>query len=451
MNTKIARLSGWGRYPIGVAALTRPELYREFVPSPQPEIVRGQGRSYGDATLNRDGRVTLSERINRFLDFNPDTGLLRAEAGLTLAEVLKVIVPHGWFLPVTPGTQFASLGGCIAADVHGKNHLAEGSFSQHVEELELILASGERARCGHGRNEELFWATTGGMGLTGLIGEVTLRLQRIESACLVVDHRAAMNLDAIFAGLEDDRHDAPHRVAWLDGMATAARLGRGVVMTAYHARPGELPPSVRDRPYAIPARRAHRLPVDLPSWFLNRRTIGAFNYLYYRRQGRPRGPVVMPYEQFFYPLDAMTDWNRLYGKRGFLQYQCVIPERHAYEGIRALLETIAASQRASFLAVLKRLGDENRGGLTFALRGYTLALDFPLHDDGVFSLLDTLDETVLRFGGRVYLAKDARMRPSVFRAMYPHYREWLAVKRRVDPDMHFVSDLARRLHIGSDA
>jgi decaprenylphospho-beta-D-ribofuranose 2-oxidase len=445
MATLTAPLSGWGRYPVQTCELERPERYADLRPSAGSVIARGQGRSYGDAALNQDGRVVLTERLNRLLELDGENGILRAEAGATLAEILEVIVPRGWFLPVTPGTKFVSLGGCVAADVHGKNHHRDGSFGAHVLALEMILADGSRTTCSPFDKTELFWATVGGMGLTGIIGEVTLKLVPVENGGMLVKHHGADSFRQLFDLMQDAAIDDHYTVAWLDTMAGGAQLGRGVVMCGHHAAAGELP-----RNFSAQPSRGGSIPFDFPAWVLNPASISAFNALYYRREGGKREPFVCGYDPYFYPLDSIGRWNRMYGKRGFVQYQCVIPEGAAFEGVRALLQELSASRRPSFLAVLKRLGAQGRGMLSFPLAGYTLALDLPLRDDGLFALLSRLDEIVLRYGGRVYLAKDARLSAESFRAMYPRHAEWLKVKQTVDPENRFSSTLSRRLGMGSE-
>ena len=447
-GTMIKPLAGWGRYPVQSCELIRPERYAELAPSAERVIVRGQGRSYGDASLNADGRVILSERINRVLQFDTGSGLLHAEAGVTLQDVLDIAVPRGWFLPVTPGTKYASLGGCVAADVHGKNHHGSGAFGAHVREIEMILADGTRTRASAEQNPDLFWATVGGMGLTGIIGEVTLQLIPLESAQVLVQHRAAPDLEAGFKLLTGDEFDDVYTVAWIDCLARGAALGRSIVMRGHHATLAELPAGERGQPFARAVRRQRRVPVDLPSWALNPLSVGAFNHFYYWSQGAKQAPFLADYDPYFYPLDAAADWNRLYGKQGFVQYQCVLPMAGALDGMREILELLTASRRASFLAVLKRFGAVGKGMLSFPLPGFTLALDLPVRDAGLFELLDRLDEVVVRNGGRVYLAKDSRLAANTFRAMYPRYDEWLAVKRAVDPGNRFSSSLARRLGLG---
>jgi len=357
-------------------------------------------------------------------------------------------VPQGWFLPVTPGTKFVSLGGCVAADVHGKNHHHDGAFGDHVLALEVILADGSRNFCTTTENAELFWATVGGMGLTGIIGEVTLRLIPISSAQMLVQHHRAANLEQLFQLLQNPAIDDRYSVAWIDSMATGKNIGRGIAMYGHHAAAEEAPANFAKSAQAKPGRD---IPFDLPAWALNPLTIGAFNALYYRREGSKHQPFVSGYDAYFYPLDAIGHWNRLYGKRGFVQYQCVIPDATAFDGMQALLQELSASRRPSFLAVLKRLGAQGRGLLSFPMAGYTLALDLPIRDEGLFALLDKLDKIVLQHGGRVYLAKDARLAPASFRAMYPRYEEWLRIKHALDPHNIFSSSLSRRLQIGGNA
>jgi decaprenylphospho-beta-D-ribofuranose 2-oxidase len=446
MATLVTPLSGWGRYPVQTCELERPERYADLRSDAALLIARGQGRSYGDAALNEHGRVMLTERVNRLLDFDVENGILRAEAGVTLAEILDVIVPKGWFLPVTPGTKFVSLGGCVAADVHGKNHHHEGSFGDHVLAIELILADSSHVACSPAKEPELFWATVGGMGLTGIIGEVTLKLIPIFSAYMMVRHHAAGDLEQLFLHLQNPAVDDRYTVAWIDSLATGKNLGRGIAMCGHHAAVQELPADFGNVLASKPE-RSRSVPFDFPAWALNPMSIGAFNAIYYRREGSKHQPFLTSYDPYFYPLDAIGHWNRLYGKRGFVQYQCVIPERSAFDGIQALLQELSGSRRPSFLAVLKRLGAQGRGLLSFPMAGYTLALDLPIRDDGLFVLLNKLDEIVLQHGGRVYLAKDARLSAVSFRAMYPRYGEWLKIKNAIDPGNRFSSSLARRLQI----
>lgn len=440
-------ISGWNKYPITSSYLMRPERYRELRNCEvSPLIARGLGRSYGDASLNTNHPVMLMERLNRFLSFDEEKGILRAEAGVSLEEILQVFVPRGWFLPVTPGTKFATLGGCVATDVHGKNHHVDGAFAKYVKSLEIILADGSVRKCSPKQDPDLFWATVGGMGLTGIISEVSLQLLPIESAYMIVKHHAAENFEQVWAILSNNEIDDKYSVAWIDCLSTGKDFGRSIVMNGHHAVLTELPLKIKD-PLYIKPRKNFSLPFNCPSWLLNPWTIQAFNTLYFRTQAAKKDPFVVDYDSYFYPLDSIANWNRLYGKKGFLQYQFVVPTNTAREALKTILEELTKSQRVSFLAVLKRFGRENEGFLSFPREGYTLALDIPIKDDSLFSFLDHLDRLVLQYGGRIYLAKDARMKPDTFRAMYPRLGQWQRIKTTVDPQHRFSSDLSRRLEM----
>lgn len=444
MPTLTRLLSGWGRYPQYSCELERPERYADLRPTTDTLIARGQGRSYGDASLNESGRVILTERIDRMLSLDVEQGILKAEAGVTLADILPVIVKQGWFLPVTPGTKFVSLGGCVASDVHGKNHHHDGGFADHVVSIELIMADGTQKTCSATENTDIFWATVGGMGLTGIISEVTLKLMPIQTSKMIVTHHAANNLKHLFQLLQDPALDDRYSVAWIDCLASGNELGRGIAMFGHHATTAEY---TKPNPLASKPRRMRSLPFDFPSWVLNPLSINAFNKLYYYWESRKKAPFLTDYDSYFYPLDAIGNWNRMYGKRGFLQYQCVIPEATALDGIYALLKEVSGSRRSSFLAVLKRFGAEGKAHLSFPFPGFTLALDLPIRDKGLFSLLDKLDHIVLQHGGRVYLAKDARLSSVSFKTMYPRFEEWLKIKQTIDPTNRFRSSMSRRLNI----
>lgn len=435
------RLSGWGRYPTAECLLARPERLRDAVPGDDPCIPRGRGRAYGDAALNAGHTVLLTERLNRFLAFDDRRGLLTVEAGASVGEVLAVTVPRGWFLPVTPGTRHASVGGCVAADVHGKNHHHTGAFSSSVQEVALVTADGRTVRCGPEAEPDLFWATVGGMGLTGILTEVTLRLMPVGSAHLRVTHHPAPNLDAVLDLLEGDPGAAPYSVAWIDCLARGSAHGRGIVMAGRHAEPDEVPGS---DPFRVPRRAVYRMPVDLPSGVLGRRTVGLFNALYHRRNVRSE-PFTVDYLRYFYPLDGLDDWNRLYGRPGFIQYQFVVPEEGGRKALKRALVTLDAAGVPAFLAVLKKLGPEGSGLLSFPMPGYTLALDLPLAAPETLACAARLDALVAELGGRVYLAKDACLGPGSLAAMYPRLPAWRAVKDKVDPEGRFRSDLAARL------
>lgn len=437
-------LTGWGLYPSGNATVTRPEKRAALTPPTQPQIARGLGRSYGDAAMLTDGHVVLMQRLNRFLEFDEAQGLLRVEAGVSLREILEVMIPRGWFLKVTPGTTFATVGGCIAADVHGKNHHRDGSFCMHVLELELMLADGSRLRCSPYLNPDFFWATAGGMGLTGVITEAVLQLQRIETTKLVVNHIAAANIAEAMDILSDPKQDAPYSVAWIDCLASGNKLGRSIVMNGRHATVDDLPVKERQNPLSVVPRKERSLPFHLPGFALNSWTVKAFNALYYKYQASSQQPFLTGYQEYFYPLDAIHHWNRLYGKKGFIQYQFVVPAATAKAALPLLLQELVKSQKSSFLAVLKRFGKQNPGFLSFPQEGFTLAVDIPVKQS-LFPFLNQLDEWLLTFKGRVYLAKDARLNPQSFQAMYPRWKEWQAIKQQLDPHNLYVSDLSKRL------
>ena len=450
LRSRKARIGGWGQWPVQNCYLLRPEKYRHLSPGCAGQgklIARGLGRSYGDAALNEMGQVLLTERVNRFLEFDRGQGIIRAESGVKLADLLRVTLPAGWFPAVVPGTRQVSLGGCVAADVHGKNHHRDGSFGDHLLGLELFTAT-DRVSCSPDSEPDLFRATVGGMGLTGVIGEVTLRLRPVGSGFLLARHQAAPDLDTLIRYLAEPAHDDQYTVAWLDCLARGAEMGRGIVISGHHAEPDELPSALRASPFSLPAALELSLPVNLPGWFLNPLAGRAFNEVYFRRQAARRGSFVIDCGRFFFPLDALDHWYRLYGRQGFLQYQCVLAGTQAPAGVRRVLERLQRAGCYSLLAVLKRLGPGNRNFLSFPREGYTLALDIPRRALPDLSLLDDLDRITLEHEGRVYLAKDACLDPRTFRSMYPDYGRWLQVKRAVDPGNLFSSSLARRLDIG---
>lgn len=437
INTVKQSLSGWGRYPQVAAQVARPDRYVELVGlAQQAAIARGHGRAYGDAAISASGTTVLMTRLNRFLAFDAESGLLTAEAGVSLDEILQVVMAQGWFLPVTPGTRYVTLGGAVAADVHGKNHHHVGSFSAFVREIELFTPQGV-LRCSADLYPSVFWATVGGMGMTGIIGEVTLQLKRIPSAEMQVQHRPAANLAEAFALMESAELDDEYTVAWIDCLASGKNLGRSVFMRGHHAE-GALSSG--------PKAAKLKMPFDLPGFALNRYTVRAFNAGYYRWEGRKQQAFRCDLAPFFYPLDGIQQWNRLYGKKGFVQYQFVLPPETADKGLEAVLTRLSLSGNASFLAVLKRFGAAGSGLLSFPMPGYTLALDLPLRHD-TLALLDTLDAVVLDHGGRVYLAKDARLAASSLPRMYPQLDAWRELRSQLDPEGLFVSALGRRLEM----
>lgn len=442
-------LSGWGRYPVQSCHIFRPEKRSELAATLasglQPSYIsRGLGRSYGDAALNDHAGVIWHVLLNRFLSFDSSSGVLECEGGVSLAEIIQYFLPRGWFLPVTPGTKFVTVGGAIAADIHGKNHHKEGSFSSFVRNFRLLIPGGEVLLCSPTVNAPVFWATVGGMGLTGIILSARLQLRRVECAYVLVDFQKARNLEEALATMEESDERYQYSVAWIDGLATGKALGRGVLMRGDHAVAADLPARVRN-PLAALVGFQWNLLFDFPSGTLNRLTVKGFNTAYYALH-RNLTRELVSFEKFFYPLDAILQWNRMYGRHGFVQYQIALPQASGREGLRAILDRLARSGRASFLAVLKRFGDAGPGLLSFPLRGYTLALDIPVAR-GLIPFLHELDRMTLDHGGRIYLAKDAVLRAEDFAAMYPRLEPFRVIQRKLDPQGLLSSSLARRLAI----
>ncbi len=433
--------TGWGRVARAEMLAARPERVSELpallaAAGPEGIIVHGGGRSYGDSALNSGGRAILTRRLDRLLSFDPATGVLVAEAGVTFEDLRRLFLPKGFLAPVTPGTAFATLGGALANDVHGKNQDQAGNFGSHVLWIDLMLPSGKVRRLP--QEEWLFRATAGGLGLTGVILTLALRMMPVPSRFVTLRERRVGDLDEFLEVLETERRDALYSVGWIDALARGAALGRGIVEAADPAPPEP------DDAHADPRRR--RLPFDLPAALLNPRSIQAFNELYWRRVpagGRRRR---VPYDRFLYPLDAIEDWNRLYGRRGFHQFQALLPQAGSRRAVRDLLETCAESRAGSFLAVLKTMGREGAGLLSFGGRGHTLALDFPA-GPGIDDLLRRMERLVLDHGGRIYLAKDSRLSAEGFAAMYPRLPEFREILAEIDPAGRMSSDLARRLAI----
>ena len=412
-------------------------------------IPRGLGRSYGDAALNHNAGVIWPIRLNRFLAFDGEAGVLECEAGVSLAEIIQYFLPRGWFLPVTPGTKFVTVGGAIAADVHGKNHHKDGAFSNFVLDLRLLTPTGEVLLCSPTSDAEVFWATVGGMGLTGIILRARLRLRRVDSAYVFVDFQKAANLAEVLAAMDASDDNYQYSVAWIDALAAGNALGRSILMRGNHAPAAELPARLRAKQAksgpAIPTTPKWDLLADFPSGTLNGLSVSAFNAVYYALHHTSHKQVVN-FEKFFYPLDAVNHWNRMYGKRGFLQYQIALLPASGRAGLRAILEQLSRSGRASFLAVLKRFGAAGHGFLSFPFPGYTLALDIPMSRDLV-PFVHNLDRITLEHGGRIYLAKDAVARSGDFATMYPKLEAFRSIQSKLDPRRQLSSSQARRLRI----
>ena len=446
MTSFVSReLEGWGRFPKQTCRVARPEKRRSAISLSQSNdvptiIARGLGRAYGDAALNENSGVLLNEKLGRFLNFDEQSGILHAEAGASFADILQTFVPHGWFLPVVPGTKFVTLGGAIACDVHGKNHHRDGSLSNFIEEIELLTADGQTRILTRETPDE-FWATLGGMGLTGVILSAKVRLVRIESTQIATTYTRTQSLDETLAAFGGDER-FQYSVAWIDCLASGANLGRAVLIRGNHAQASEVK---ADNPLEFSAPRGKSVPLDFPDFALNPFSVKAFNALYYA--AHPDAQKMVGFEQFFWPLDAISGWNKIYGARGFIQYQCLLPFETSQRGLVKLLETISRSGQASFLAVLKTFGPSTPAPLGFPLPGHTLALDIPATEN-ITQFAHALDAIVLEYGGRVYLAKDATLTPESFRQMYPRYAEFERIKAALDPHSRFHSSLSKRLQIG---
>ena len=382
--------------------------------------------------------------LKHLLQFDQQQGLLRVQAGATIEDIIRFSVPRGFFPPVTPGTKFPTLGGCIAADVHGKNHHTDGSIATFVVELEMVLADGAQVRCSRDLHPDLFWATLGGMGLTGFIYAATLRLKKISSAFIRQRTIKTANFAETCRLFATTQHQYTYSVAWIDSLKKGRQLGRGLLMLGEHAPAGD---EHNNNPYPLHTASSLDVPFIFPDLALNTWSMGAFNTLFYHRQLRHSADSTIHYNPFFYPLDAIQRWNRIYGRKGFLQYQIVVPFADGKEIMADVLARIAHRGIASLLTVLKTLGPANEGLLSFPMDGYTLTLDIPLRDDGIVPFLRELNKTIVDAKGRVYLAKDAILEKEDFAAMYPKLEQFKRIKRLYDPEHRFRSRQSDRLGI----
>ncbi|MFJ4689884.1 FAD-binding protein [Streptomyces sp. NPDC088766] len=447
MPAETVSVTGWGRTAPSTARLIRPRTYEEAVTAVRDcgargGIPRGLGRAYGDAAQNAGGAVLDMTGLDRIHVVDVAGGSVLCDAGVSLHHLMEVLLPLGWFVPVTPGTRYVTVGGAIGADIHGKNHHVSGSFSRHVVCLELLTADGTVRTVRPGT--PLFDATAGGMGLTGVILTATVRLRPVETSLMSVDTERATDLDDLMARLTATDHRYRYSVAWIDLLARGAATGRAVLTRGDHAPLAALPARARRAPLSFRPARLPAAPACLPGGLLTRRTVGLFNELWYRRAPRARTGELQRLSAFFHPLDGVPHWNRVYGRGGFVQYQFVVGHGRE-ETLRRIVDRIARHRCPSFLAVLKRFGEADPGWLSFPVPGWTLALDVPAGLPGLGDLLDGLDEEVAAAGGRVYLAKDSRLRPDLLAAMYPRLDDFRALRAELDPRGVFVSDLARRL------
>lgn len=444
-------LSGWGNRPASAAVVRAPRHADDIVdtlshPGTRGVIPRGLGRSYGDAAQNAGGVVLDMTALSELRELDLEAGTVTACAGTSLDTLMRALLPLGWFIPVTPGTRHVTVGGAIAADIHGKNHHHDGSFCDHVEALQLLTPEGGLRHITPKEDSDAFTGTAGGMGLTGIVLEATLRLLPVSTSRVRVDTDRAENLDEAMALMESGDAGYRYSVAWIDCLARGRRLGRSVLMRGDHAEADEIPSAQRGDALAYRTRSLGQAPAWMPG-LVNRIGVRAFNELWFRRAPRSERGALRSIPSFFHPLDAIENWNRLYGKGGFVQYQFVVPLGEE-DVLRRVLERVSATGYPSFLAVLKQFGP-GHGMLSFPALGWTLALDMPARLSGLGPFLDSLDDLVAAAGGRVYLAKDSRMRPEALEAMYPELDRWREIRSRLDPHGVLRSDLDRRLGLSA--
>ena len=436
------KIANWGNYPVMESdekSFVFEDQLRQLIKKNEGFIPRGNGRCYGDASLGDKTISTL--KYDKILSFDVMNGVFDCQSGITLDQVLEVIVPKGWFLPVTPGTKFITVGGAVGSDVHGKNHHVDGSFSNHIVDMDIILASGETIPCSPQMNSDLFEATCGGMGLTGMITRVKFRLKKIASSYIKQKQIKAENLEEVIRLFDEYKHYT-YSVAWIDCLKKGEHFGRSILILGEHATVNDLNDKQKHEPLQLPKKKQITFPFNLPSWVLNSFTVKAFNFLYYSKNTKKELNNVVSYEPFFYPLDAILHWNRGYGKKGFVQYQFVLP-LEAKQGLIEILQRISEKGLGSFLAVLKVFGDQ-QSIISFPKEGYTLALDFPVRN-GLLGFLDELDQLVLQYGGRLYMSKDARMKPEMLAAGYPELNKFKEIVKKYDPSGKIRSIQSDRL------
>lgn len=430
-------VQSWGHYPKiknKVYVFKSLENLQQLLQKHNKLIPFGNGRSYGDSALSEN--IVCTKKHNLFLDFDPVKGMLHCQSGVLLADILEFFVPKGWMLKITPGTKLITLGGAIASDVHGKNHHIEGCFSESVEEFRIMLPDGEQRICSRQQNSELFLSTCGGMGLTGVILDTKIYLKKINSQYIDQITIKTKNLEETFFAFEKYKSE-PYSVAWIDCLAKEDGMGRCLLMVGKFENDGNL---------NYKPKKKINIPFYFPAFVLNKYTIKAFNFLYYAKVIKKISKQKVDLETFFFPLDSIDNWNRIYGRKGFTQYQVILPKNCSYDGLKEILKTIADSGKGSFLAVLKLYGKENANYLSFPMEGYSLALDFKIDKD-IFKLLDQLDKIALKHNGRIYLAKDARVSKETFEQGYPGIKKFRAIRKQIDPEKKFNSHQSDRLEI----
>jgi len=440
---KMEKIAGWGNYPMSDSYVFQPsgESDLKKVLNKLKVIPRGLGRSYGDQAVNDAKHVAVCTKMNHFIAWDEAQGLLECEAGVSLEEIITYFAPKGWLPMICPGTKFVTIGGAIANDIHGKAHHIDGSFVNCVISFKIMLADGSTVEASRTENSDLFWANFGGLGLLGVILSAKIKLRKIETTYFKQKSIVIKNLDEMLEALDKYDHEYNYSVAWIDALAKGKKLGSGVLTLGNAAKLDELPENLKKEPLKIHPKGKLSVPMFMPNFTLNGFTVKILNRLIAFVQNSPKNFV--HYEKFFFPLDAINNWNRGYGKRGFIQYQFVIPEENGRENVAKILEMIAGSGCTPFLNVFKRMGD-GQGILSFPFKGYTLAIDFPVTKN-LKAFTKKLDAKVLEAGGRLYLGKDAMLDEQMFKSMYPQHKEWMAIKAKYDPSNVFTSNISRRL------
>lgn len=442
------RIANWGNYP---AIITEENLFstneqlRKLLESNHTFIARGNGRCYGDASLASNTICSL--KFDKVISFDSTHGIFECQSGITLDQVLEIIVPLGWFIPVSPGTKFITIGGAVASNIHGKNHHIDGNFSNHILEMDVMLANGSLLNCSAEKYPDLFAATCGGMGLTGIITRVKFRLKKIETAYIRQRQIKAKNLEDVIQLFNEYRHYT-YSMAWIDCLKSGQGFGRSILIVGENAGLEELSSRQQTNPLKLPEKKHLAFPFNFPSFMLNPYSIKAFNFLYYHKNTQREINNTISYEPFFYPLDAILHWNRGYGRKGFVQYQFVLPLETSKKGLIDILTRINKKGLGSFLAVLKLFGKQE-SLFSFPMEGYTLALDFPVRK-GLFEFLDELDNAVMDYGGRLYLTKDARMKAEVFWNSYPNVTRFSEIIRKYNAGFKFRSLQSDRLLLTKD-
>ncbi len=448
MASRTVTLTGWGRIAPSTAELAEPASEPEAAAllraAAGQVIPRGLGRSYNNAAQCAQGLVLSSTRLKRIVSLDPATGVAVCEAGVSLERLMVAGLPHGWFVPVSPGTRQVTIGGAIAADVHGKNHHVAGSFAGHVRSFDLLLPGGDPRTLTPA--DDLFWATAGGMGLTGFIIRATIQLKRVQTARVRVDTVRTDDIDETMSVLAEHDRKYGYTVAWSDSLARGGALGRSIITSGDFAAPGDLTVKESGDPLAFDPRSRLGAPAAFPPGLINRYTVRFANEVWYRKAPRLREGELQTIGQFFHPLDGIRNWNRVYGPGGFRQYQYVVPFG-AEAAVRRSFELVSSHPAPSFVTVLKRFGAADAGLLSFPAPGWTLALDFPARTPGLGPMLDELDRIVARHGGRVYLAKDSRVPAAVLEQMYPRLPDFRKIRGELDPSGALASDLSRRLNL----